>query len=145
MSDLVEMLTKGLHPIAAERAASARELKKHIERGFVLLKFPDTKGGTELGSRLDMEKTRLDGADFEGASGSVHLVGNLTLDYEKVQIVADIDVASLKGTGCLVLVDRTGSAVSRGESPPEPAAQGTQPAASSRRKKRSARAKVAQA
>ena len=110
MNELVERLTQGLHPIAAERSASAAELREQIERGFVLLKFPETRGGTELGSRLDMEQTRLEDADFESGTGSVRLVGNLTLNYDKVQLVADIDLASLKGTGHLVLIEAGGTA-----------------------------------
>lgn len=55
-----------------------------------------------------MERTRLDGADFEAGTGSVHLVGGLTLNYDKVQLVADIDLASLKGTGHLVLIEEAG-------------------------------------
>lgn len=105
MNELVERLTTGLHPIIAERSASPRELREQIDRGFVLLKFPNTRGGTELGSQLDMKQTQLDGADFESGTGKVHLVGNLTLNYDKVQLVADIDLASLKGTGQLVLVE----------------------------------------
>jgi hypothetical protein len=108
MNELVERLTKGLHPIVAERSASARELREQIDRGFVLLKFPNTRGGTELGSQLDMKQTRLEGADFESGTGNVRLVGNLTLNYDKVQLVADIDLASLKGTGQLVLVEEAG-------------------------------------
>jgi hypothetical protein len=109
MNELVERLTKGPHPIVAERSTSPKELREQIDRGFVLLKFPNTRGGTELGSRLDMEQTRLDGADFESGAGSVRLVGNLTLNYDKVQLVADIDLASLKGTGYLVLIEEAGS------------------------------------
>lgn len=109
MNELVERLTSGLQPIVAERSASPRELREQIERGFVLLKFPNTRGGTELGSQLDMGQTRLDGADFESGTGMVHLVGHLTLNYEKVQLVADIDLASLKGTGQLVLVEAAGT------------------------------------
>jgi hypothetical protein len=105
MNELVERLTNGLHPIVADRSASARELREQIERGFVLLKFPKTRGGTELGSQLDMQQTRLEGADFENGTGNVRLVGNLTLNYDKVQLVADIDLASLKGTGHLVLIE----------------------------------------
>jgi len=109
MNELVERLTKGPHPIVAGRSASPKELREQIDRGFVLLKFPNTRGGTELGSRLDMEQTRLDGADFDSGTGSVRLVGNLTLNYDKVQLVADIDLASLQGTGYLVLIEEAGS------------------------------------
>lgn len=108
MNELVARLTKGLHPIVAERSATARELREQIDRGFVLLKFPNTRGGTELGSQLDMNQTKLDGADFDGGTGNVRLVGNLTLNYDKVQLVADIDLASLKGTGQLILVEAAG-------------------------------------
>lgn len=108
MNELVEKLINGRHPVAAERSASPRELRDQVERGFVVLKFPDTRGGTELGSQLDMEQTRLDDADFESGTGNVHLVGNLTLNYNKVQLVADIDLASLKGTGHLVLIEESG-------------------------------------
>jgi hypothetical protein len=110
MNELVERLTNGLQPIVAGRSASARELREQIDRGFVLLKFTNTRGGTELGSHLDMQQTRLEGADFENGVGQVHLVGNLTLDYEKVQLVADIDLASLTGTGHLVLIEAAGAA-----------------------------------
>lgn len=112
MNELVERLTNGDHPIVAGRSSSPRELREQIERGFVLLKFTNTRGGTELGSRLDKEQTRLDGADFENGTGHVHLVGNLTLNYEKVQLVADIDLASLAGTGHLVLIEAAGTAPS---------------------------------
>jgi len=105
MNELVQRLANGVHPIIAERSASALELREQIERGFVLLKFPNTRGGTELGSQLDMKQTRLDGADFESGTGNVHLVGNLTLNYDKVTLVADIDLASLRGTGRLVLIE----------------------------------------
>jgi hypothetical protein len=112
MNELVEKLTNGLHPIAAERSASTRELREQIDRGFVLLKFTNTRGGTELGSQLDMEQTRLD-ADFESGTGNVHLVGNLTLNYVKVQLVADIDLASLMGTGHLVFIEAAGGSHAR--------------------------------
>ena len=112
MNELVKRLADGLHPIVAERSASARELQEQIERGFVLLKFPNTRGGTELRSQLAMEQTKLDGADFEAGTGNVRLVGNLTLNYDKVQLVADIDLASLKGTGHLVVIEEAASAAS---------------------------------
>jgi len=105
MNELVERLTKGDHAVAAERSANAAELREQIEREFVLVKFTETKGGTELGSQLDMNLTQLGDADFENATGHVHLVGNLVLNYDRVQLVADIDLATLKGKGHLVLVE----------------------------------------
>jgi len=52
-----------------------------------------------------MELTRLDEADFEKSTGKVHLAGDLTLDYCKVQLVADVELATLSGTGKLVLAE----------------------------------------
>lgn len=110
MNELVKKLTDGLHPITAERSESVAEFQQQIEREFVLLKFTETKGGTELGSQLDMELTRLDEADFDKSTGKVHLVGDLTLDYCKVQLIADIELATLSGTGKLVLVEEEATA-----------------------------------
>jgi hypothetical protein len=105
MSDLIRKLSEGSHPIAAERSKSPLELREQIGRKFVLLKFTGTQGGTELGSELDMALTDTSNADFEQGTGSVRLVGNLTLNYQKVQLVADIDLATLKGTGHLMPID----------------------------------------
>jgi hypothetical protein len=81
------------------------ELKQSIDRGYVLVTFTDTHGGTELGVRLNEKLTDLSGADFGERSGLVHLVGNLVLDYTKVRCVADIDVASLEGEGYLEILE----------------------------------------
>ena len=51
MNELVERLINGRHPISAERSASPRGLRAQIERGYALLKFANTRGGTELGSQ----------------------------------------------------------------------------------------------
>lgn len=101
MDELVQRLSEGDHPIIASRSDSAEELKRSIDRGYVLIKFTDTRGGTELGLRLDETATDLSGADFDQSSGSVHLVGNLTLNYVKVRCVADVDLATLEGKGHL--------------------------------------------
>lgn len=42
-------------PLVAARANSSTDLKESIERGFVLLTFTNTRGGTELGVELDKE------------------------------------------------------------------------------------------
>ncbi|TQV77390.1 MbtH domain protein [Aliikangiella marina] len=110
MNELVKKLSQGQHKIVAERSDSAQELKEQIEREFVLLKFTETQGGTELGSQLDMQQSKLDDADFENAKGVVHLVGNLVLDYVPVQLVADIDLSTLQGTGKLVPVEEEATA-----------------------------------
>jgi hypothetical protein len=67
----------------------------------VHIRFADTKGGTELGFSLDPEATDIRQADFDKGSGSVRLVGNLTLDYVKVRCVANIELETLSGRGHL--------------------------------------------
>ena len=105
MDELVQRLAEGDHPVITRRAESAEELKQSIERGYVLITFTDTRGMTELGVRLDEALTDLSTADFEQETGTVHLAGNLILNYVKVRCVADIDVATLKGQGHLEILD----------------------------------------
>jgi hypothetical protein len=78
--------------------------------GYVHVKFTGTRGGTELGVRLDPVALDVSKADFEGASGTVHLEGGLTLNYVKVRCVADIDLQTLTGTGRLVPVEASAEA-----------------------------------
>mgnify|MGYP002622653992 CR=1 FL=1 len=99
MSELVEFLSSGDHPVVLERYKDAAELKGRIERGYVLVKFTDTRGGTELGLRLDPSRCALEGGDFEAGTGRVGLVGALTLDFVDVEVSVDIDIATLAGSG----------------------------------------------
>ena len=105
MDELVQRLVEGDHPVVTRRVESVEELKRSIERGYVLVTFTDTRGGTELGVRLDDELTNLNGADFDKVAGSVHLAGNLTLNYVKVRCVVDIDLATLQGKGHLEILE----------------------------------------
>jgi uncharacterized protein YbdZ (MbtH family) len=101
---LVQRLAEGEHPVEAslrpEKTPEA--LKKCIDRGYVHVKFTKTRGGTDLGVPLDREGTDLSKADFQNRTGTVHLEGNLTLDYVKVKCIADIDLTTLEGMGRLV-------------------------------------------
>lgn len=101
---LVKRLSEGEHPLEAgirpERTAEA--FKKCVDRGYVHVRFTDTRGGTELGVPLDRGATDLSKADFENQTGTIHLVGHLTLDYVRVRCVADIDLKTLEGKGHLV-------------------------------------------
>jgi hypothetical protein len=105
MSQLVQKLAKGEHPVEVtlRPERSVKALKQSIDRGYVHIKFTDTQGGTELGVRLDMNTSDL-AADFDKGAGKVKLVGNLVLDYQKVQCIAQIDIASLAGTGHLIVL-----------------------------------------
>lgn len=104
--ELVDRLSEGDHPVIAsirpERTVEL--LKEALDRGYVHIKFTDTKGGTELGVRLDQEGSDFSAGDFEKKTGTIHIEGNLTLNYVKVRCVADIDLSTLEGTGHLVPV-----------------------------------------
>jgi uncharacterized protein YbdZ (MbtH family) len=102
--DLVQRLANGKHPVEASvrPERSARAFKERIEMGYVHIKFTGTRGGTELGVRLDPVALDVSHADFENQSGAVHLEGDLTLNYVKVRCVADIDLQTLGGHGHLV-------------------------------------------
>lgn len=103
MSELVRQLSEGDHPVEAglHPEKTVQALKEGIDRGYVHIKFTDTKGGTELGVRLNQEATDLKEADFDAQTGSVHLQGDLSLDYVKVRCIADIDLDTLTGKGHL--------------------------------------------
>ena len=105
MSDLVKRLAEGEHKVCISRAEkSAKELKDMIDREYVLVKFTETKGGTELGVSLDHERSKLD-ADFEEGTGEVTIVGTLNLDYVDVRCWATVDVSTMEGTGHLEILE----------------------------------------
>ena len=103
MNELVQRLSQGEHPVEASLRPSktAAALKESIDRGYVHIKFTNTKGGTDLGVKLDPVASNFNEADFERQTGKVHLVGNLTLNYVKVLCIADIDLGTLEGKGHL--------------------------------------------
>jgi uncharacterized protein YbdZ (MbtH family) len=106
---LVDRLCEGDHPVEVGlRPEKTVELfKQALDRNYVHIKFTDTKGGTELGVRLDREACDFSESDFESGAGAVHLEGGLTLDYVKVRCIADVDLRSLEGTGRLDRVTAT--------------------------------------
>ncbi|GLQ87915.1 MbtH family protein [Dyella flagellata] len=100
---LVERLSDGDHPIRTNLRPenTAQAVKRCLDRGYIHLHFPNTHGGTELGVRLLVEQCDWSAANFESAIGSIHLVGELTLDMVKVQCIANLDLATLQGSGRL--------------------------------------------
>lgn len=111
MNELVQRLSEGDHPVVVGGPQpSLGEFKKRIEEmGYVFIKFTDTRGGTELGVRVDKAGTDVSQANFDAGTGSVHVEGTLTLNYVKVRCVADIDLATLKGIGHLVILEEVRS------------------------------------
>jgi hypothetical protein len=107
MDELVQRLSQGEHTVTVGGPIpSLEEFKKRVEdMGYVFIKFTGTRGGTDLGVRVDKQATDLSQADFAQAKGVAHVEGTLTLNYVKVRCVADIDLATLNGNGHLVALE----------------------------------------
>lgn len=109
MNELTQRLSSGQHPVTVGGPQPSRDgLRRRVEDvGHVNIKFTETRGGTDLGLRVDRDATDLSDADFEEGRGMVHIEGTLTLNDDPVRCIADIDVATLNGTGHLVLVQES--------------------------------------
>ena len=109
---LVSRLSRGEHPVEIsllpQRSAAA--LAEAIDRGYVFVRFTDTRGGTELGVELDRAASDLADADYETGHGRIRLVGDLTLDFEPVRCIAEIDLATMSGSGRLTAALASGQA-----------------------------------
>ncbi len=107
MDELVQRLAQGSHPVVVGGPiATLEEFQRRVtEIGYAFIKFTDTQGGTDLGVEIDSAATDLSKADFETATGTAHVEGTLSLNYVNVRCVADIDLASLQGTGHLDVLD----------------------------------------
>jgi len=104
---LVDRLCEGDHRVVVSHRpeATVNALKEAIDNGYVWIKFTETKGGTELGFKLDKDASDFSGANFADGGGNVRLVGGLTLDYHKVRCIADIDLSTLAGHGHLEKIE----------------------------------------
>jgi core binding factor beta subunit len=109
VNELVQKLTQEQRIIASLRPEPTLEqLKAAVDRKYVLIKFTETRGGTELGIRLDPERSDLSAANFETGAGKIHIAGDLVLDYVPVRFHGDIDLATLDGTGRLEVLEGAG-------------------------------------
>jgi len=103
MNELVKRLCEGSHhvEIVVRPERNTETLKQCLQRGYVHVRFTETRGGTTLGVRISESASRdaLDAVD-SGAK-SIRVFGDLTLDYVPVHCIADIDLATLEGTGRL--------------------------------------------
>jgi uncharacterized protein YbdZ (MbtH family) len=100
---LVERLSHGDHQVEVAGLGDdpLRRLRERIELGHVMVRFPETRGGTELGVRFDPKQVDFAGCDLEAGKGRLPLRGELTLDGTRVRVHADIDVANMTGRGRL--------------------------------------------
>jgi hypothetical protein len=103
VSDLVERLSTGRHVIEAalrpDKTAAA--LQQCVHRGYVIVRFPNTRGGTDLGVTVEPEKSDFTEGDFANQRGTVRIVGHLELDFVPVRCTAELDLATLSGEGWL--------------------------------------------
>ena len=107
MNDLVKRLSEGTHAVevSLRPERTVKLFKEMLDRGHVLIRFTETRGGTELGVPLDKAHSDLSQANFETESGKVRVSGKLTLDYVPVRCVADIELPSLNGRGHLEVLE----------------------------------------
>jgi len=111
MNELTERLTIEQQIIMGGADPTVEELRDRTgEMGYVLVRFTQTRGGTELGFPLDRAMTDLSHANFDEGTGTVHVEGNLILNDDPVRCIADIDLATLKGTGRLALEEKAAAA-----------------------------------
>jgi len=103
---LIERLGEGDHAVevSLRPEKTSKLFKEAIDRGYVHVKFTQTKGGTEIGFHLDRANSDFSRANFEAQTGMAHVEGNLTLDCVKVRCVADIDLGMLSGNGHLIKI-----------------------------------------
>jgi hypothetical protein len=106
MNELVQKLSEGDHPVEASvrPEKTLQGFKAALDRGYVHIRFTQTRGGTELGFKVDPELSDTTKGDFEAGSGHIRVGGTLTLDYERVRCIAEIDLSSLDGRGHLELL-----------------------------------------
>ena len=104
---LVDRLSAGDHPIAValRPEPSIKAFKEAVDGGYLRVKFTNTKGGTELGFKVDKDASDLSEANFNEGTGQARVVGGLSLDYTKVRCVANIDLQTLAGLGHLEKVE----------------------------------------
>ncbi len=106
MNELVQKLTQEQPVIVSLRPHPTREgLKQALDRGWLHVKFTETRGGTELGVPIDRQGSDLSGADLDTGTGVIRISGPLTLDYVDVRLVAQIDIGTFQGTGHLEVVE----------------------------------------
>ena len=106
INELVQRLSEGKHEVViGHRDESYEEIKQRIEDGYIHIKFTQTRGGTELGINVDLNNTNLKELDFNKGDGLLHIEGTTNLNYNAVRCIADIDLATRKGEGCLQVVE----------------------------------------
>lgn len=104
MNELVEQLAQKQYAVETSRPAKTMEaLRACLEREYVHVLFMETQ--TELGINLDKSNCDFSSCDLENGKGNLHIEGGVTLNYDKVRVVVDLDLESLEGMGQLFPID----------------------------------------
>lgn len=107
MNELTQRLTADQPVAVGGPDPSLEELQRRLnEIGHVFIKFTETRGGTDLGIRVDRTACDDSAADFSNGTGTVHVEGTVTLNHDPVRCIATIDLATLTGTGHLALAEQ---------------------------------------
>ena len=89
MNELTERLTLKQPIIMGGADPSVEELRNRTgEMGYVLVKFTQTRGGTELGFPLDRAATDLSKANFDESTGTVHVSHDPTPELGVMSVYA---------------------------------------------------------
>lgn len=101
---LVERLAGDDHRVEVRTRAEDRVayLRERLEIGYLHVHFPETRGGTELGLKLDLESCRA-AKEALSQGGEIALSGSLSLDETPVCCNVRLSVPELVGRGGLTV------------------------------------------
>lgn len=105
MNELVEQLSKKQHIRGGGNFRGIEAFKDQIDKDYVFIKFTEPYGDVDLAIHPDKEASNWEDADFENATGTVHLEGEVGLNYVKCRLVADVQLETLEGEGYLVPIE----------------------------------------
>lgn len=82
------------------------QLRRCIALSLVLVKFLNTKGGTELGANLANDDGKFEPSNivWNDAENSLSVRGRLKLDFTPVLLTAVINLKTFKGRGHLTVI-----------------------------------------
>jgi len=103
INDLVKKLSTGNHEIELNhRGDNYEQIKERINSGYILVKFINTLGGTEIGINIDKNNINF---NEHNDDEKMLIEGTSNLNYNKVKCIITIDKKTLKGKGYLKVID----------------------------------------
>lgn len=104
---LVDRLSGDGHPVEVLTRATDRlaYLRERLEIGYLHVNFPATRGGTEVGMKLDAECCRAAQEEL-AVGGEIAVSGSFSLDETPVRCHVRLALPELVGTGGLTVLGR---------------------------------------